>query len=268
MSARETERSRTAEDRTRTRIGEVQGEVQGEAHPDEGHPIEERHIEVPRTARYAALGMGAPEPAEVWIVLHGYRQLARPFLRRFASLDDGTRWIVAPEALSRFYTGTERGRHGPGSRVGATWMTREDRESEIRDYVRYLDLVSAELLGRLPEPVPLTALGFSQGVHTAARWAAYGRAPVARLVLWGEHLPPDLDMQRAAPRYRTMEVVLVRGDADPVLGGEPAASEAGKLDGWGLCPRVLTYAGGHEILSGPLSELVASGPPGITPPAT
>jgi len=232
------------------------------------HSIEEHHIEVPRTARYATLGLDTHSPAEVWIVLHGYRQLARSFLRRFVALDDGTRWLVAPEALSRFYTGAERGRHGPESKVGATWMTRDDRENEIRDYVRYLDLTAAKILSWLPGPVRLTVLGFSQGAHTAARWAAYGRAPIARLVLWGEHLPADLDMERAAPRYRTMELVFVRGDADPVLGGEPAAAEAEKLDGWTLRPRVLAYPGGHDILSGPLSELAASGPPGVTLPGT
>jgi len=93
----------------------------------------EHHIEVPRTARYLTLGPG--DAADVWIVIHGYGQLAGRFLRRFEPIDDGTRHIVAPEALSRFYVGNEAGRHGQSSKVGATWMTREAREDEITDYV-------------------------------------------------------------------------------------------------------------------------------------
>ncbi|MEJ2217163.1 MAG: hypothetical protein P8099_11165 [Gemmatimonadota bacterium] len=109
----------------------------------------ERHITVSRVARYYTLGPPAIDAAEVWFVLHGYRQLAGRFLRRFEALDDGTRRIVAPEGLSRFYVDDDSGPHGPGSRVGASWMTREDREREIDDYVAYLDAVaSRELAGR------------------------------------------------------------------------------------------------------------------------
>ena len=63
-----------------------------------------RHIEVTRTARYWILGEELPSPSEVWFVLHGYRQLARRFLRRFERLADGTRAVVAPEAIARFST--------------------------------------------------------------------------------------------------------------------------------------------------------------------
>ncbi|NIP78275.1 MAG: phospholipase, partial [Gemmatimonadetes bacterium] len=87
---------------------------------------------------------------EVWFVLHGYGQLAERFVRRFDALPgvrDGMRAVVAPEALSRFYVEEEvTGPHGPESRVGATWMTRADREHEIRDYVEYLDRVAAAVL--------------------------------------------------------------------------------------------------------------------------
>jgi hypothetical protein len=67
---------------------------------------------------------------------------------------------VAPEALSRFYVSQEPGRHCPVSVVGGTWMTREDRENEIRDYVRYLDILHDEVE---IEGVPTTVLAFSQG---------------------------------------------------------------------------------------------------------
>ena len=101
------------------------------------------------------------------MVLHGYRQLARRFLRRFEPVAGDHRRIVAPEGLSRFYADPGRGRHGPASAVGASWMTREDRENEIRDYVAYLDQLWQHLRTDSPGRTRLVVLGFSQGVATA-----------------------------------------------------------------------------------------------------
>ena len=61
--------------------------------------MEEHHINVPRTARYHTVGDGGTARA-IWIVLHGYGQLARYFLRKFEGLDAGL-LIVAPEGLTR-----------------------------------------------------------------------------------------------------------------------------------------------------------------------
>ncbi len=67
--------------------------------------MQEHHISVTRTARYYTLGEISRGVAEVWFVCHGYGQLAERFIRHFAALDDGTRLVVAPEALGRFYLG-------------------------------------------------------------------------------------------------------------------------------------------------------------------
>ncbi|MDZ7779557.1 MAG: phospholipase [Gemmatimonadota bacterium] len=200
-------------------------------------------MEVPKTARYLTLG---PDSApDVWIVLHGYGQLARRFLRRFEPVDDGSRYIVAPEALSRFYAESESGRHGPGSIVGATWMTREARDDEIADYVRYLDLLADRVLGRHRR---LTVLGFSQGVATACRWTVRGNVQPDRIVLWGDFLPPDLDFQVARERWAAVETVLVRGREDHALRSKKlAVEEAERVEAAGLDLRTVRYEGGHDI---------------------
>src|SRR5712691_10353388 len=97
-------------------------------------------IEVRRTARYFTLGPTHGFPRELWIVCHGYGQLANRFLSHFSPLDDGTRLVVAPEGLSRFYVDplSER-RTQSVPRIGASWMTKEARQSEIDDYIAYLD---------------------------------------------------------------------------------------------------------------------------------
>ncbi|MGH7540318.1 MAG: hypothetical protein ACRELC_04915, partial [Gemmatimonadota bacterium] len=82
-----------------------------------GRVIRTEHVTIERRARYAALGDRKVAPAHVWFVLHGYGQLAPRFVRSFEALDDGSRWIVAPEGLHRYYLDhAER-------KVGASWMT-------------------------------------------------------------------------------------------------------------------------------------------------
>src|SRR4051812_10601385 len=142
----------------------------------------ERSIEVPRTARYYVLGDDVGDIEEVWFVLHGFGQLARDFVHYFGVLADGKRLVIAPEALNRYYAvGTSvPAKDRP---VGATWMTREDRDNEIRDYVRYLDLLHEAVVADHPR-ARTVVVGFSQGGATASRWAIHGTARIDRLILW------------------------------------------------------------------------------------
>lgn len=217
--------------------------------------IVEHHIPVGRTARYYTLGPTGAAVREAWLVCHGYGQLARYFLRRFAPLDDGTRLIVAPEGLSRFYLSDPGGSHAK-ARVGATWMTREDRLHEIQDYVACLDAVWERVVAGMPGgDVRLVALGFSQGVATACRWAALGTSSVDALILWAERVPPDLDLAAAAERLRRMRITLVAGAADPALPAGAPVEERDRLAGYGIPSEVVTFAGGHELDADTLRSL-------------
>ncbi|MEX2527227.1 MAG: hypothetical protein WEA09_06265 [Gemmatimonadota bacterium] len=231
------------------------------------------HLSVTRTARVAMSGGDGMSshnaPGEIWTVLHGYRQTAPRFLRRFASIAGPERRIVAPEGLSRFYLETKDRANGSGDAVGASWMTREDRELEIEDYVRYLDEV-ARGLGRVPPPPPSqgpaasaskppaspthTVLGFSQGAHTAARWAVLGSTPMHRLVLWGAGFPGDLP-ESSPSRLAGVEIVLVRGEADTLRNHREEEREEGWLAEAGLSARILSHPGGHRVEERPLQEL-------------
>ncbi len=209
--------------------------------------LREHHIPVSRTARYYTLGDPAGGARELWYVLHGYAQLGSRFLRRFAALDDGNRLIVAPEALSRFYV--ERpGRSHAQAPVGASWMTREDRLSEIDDYIRYLDTLHAQVIQLLAVGHPrITVLGFSQGAATAARWIERGAVAASRLILWGGLLPPDLDLAAGADAFRSLELIVVAGDSDAHLPPTSLAEQRERLAQHGLEAREITYSGGHEV---------------------
>jgi predicted esterase len=218
--------------------------------------MHERHIEVPRTARYVTLGpdRGA---TDIWLACHGYGQLARFFARHFAPLASDTRLIIVPEALNRFYIENPGGDHRD-ARVGATWMTRDDRLAEIEDYVRYLNAVLAASVpaGDLAR-AKVTALGFSQGVATVCRWAARGTPKVSRLVLWGEKLPPDLDLTAAAPVLRALDLIRVAGEEDPATPPDVLAADSARLDAHGIPHRTITFPGGHRLDAGVLLRLAA-----------
>lgn len=223
----------------------------------------EGRLQVARTARYFQLGQISDATRQLWFVCHGYRQLASRFVHLFAGLAELGVVVVAPEALSRFYIdpGPGRdpgsGRHGPEDRVGASWMTRVDREAEIGDYVRYLDQLAralgagtggdakaSELRRRGPDRPRVVALGFSQGVQTAARWAVLGKTPVDELVLWGAYLPADLPIGDA---FRRLRLTLVFGENDPTWDPKLACEQDERLAAAGVEPTRIASPGGHRV---------------------
>lgn len=212
----------------------------------------ERFIEVPRTARYWVEG-SAKGARDVWFLLHGYGQLARDVLRSARPLAGAGRLVVAPEALSRFYPRAGGGHSG--SAVGASWMTREDREHEVADYVRYLDAVCADVLAAVAPPPRIHLLGFSQGAATAARWAGCGEVRPATLVLWGAAPPVDL-AREARRRLAGLRVRLVHGTTDRLVNPEALAASAARLREDGALVTIESFEGGHRLDDTVLTALV------------
>ncbi len=212
-----------------------------------------RHIRVARTARYYTLGGRGGRVAEAWFALHGYRQAARRFARRFEVLDAPERIVVVPEALSRFYVDPSPGRHGPEHRVGASWMTREDRDNEIADYVAYLDALARELATfAAPAVRRRVVLGFSQGAHTASRWVVLGDTNVHELLLWGAGLATDLTRDALAAGLEGVHVTFVRGARDKFRDRREEEAQEAILEQLGVSFRVLVHPGEHEIAPEPL----------------
>ncbi|MBK7149648.1 MAG: phospholipase [Bacteroidetes bacterium] len=138
---------------------------------------ETHHLEVKRTARYFTLGTLSPATKRVWIVLHGFGQMGESFIQQFSTLADDENYIVAPEALNKYYLKSSIGT------VGATWMTKEDRLNEIKDYCAYLDQLYAALnLQQFNGEI--IALGFSQGASTVTRWVHQSSHRFSKLVVY------------------------------------------------------------------------------------
>jgi predicted esterase len=209
--------------------------------PDQPAAAQEHRLTVPRSARYYTLG-GEGDVGEVWVVLHGFGQLAGRFIRDFAAAASPQRLVVAPEALSRYYT------DHASRKVGATWMTSEDRLAEIADYVRYLDLLVDELRVTLaPRVERLEVHAFSQGAATACRWVALGRHQADRLVLWGGGVPPDLDLAAHGARLSRTGLTMVIGDRDEFISEEAVADQAARLEAEGVSFKLQRFSGGHVV---------------------
>lgn len=205
-------------------------------------PLEEHQLRIERTARYATLGDDHNKLEQVWFVCHGYGQLAREFASHFEILDDGSRLVVAPEGLSRFY------RDGMQSEIGASWMTREDRVTEIEDYVNYLDTLYTRIFERVDrDAVDVFVLGFSQGVATAARWIAHGTVHADQLVLWAQLVPPEFQSREGFRRLRALRLTLVRGTRDSSVSAEHFTDQRAHLDTHGIDAREIAFEGGHRL---------------------
>ena len=173
-----------------------------------------------------------------------------------APLDNGNRLVVVPEALSRFYLGGVG--EGPSSqrKVGAAWMTREDRLAEINDQVRYLDAVYAEVLTALEPSRPrVCVLAFSQGTAAASRWLGHGSARSDRLILWGGEIPPDLDPAVLRERFARLDLTLVTGTRDQFITPKILDREKQRLESYAIPFRLVTFDGGHELNETTLRQL-------------
>jgi predicted esterase len=203
------------------------------------------------------LGHAGAQTRSLWVACHGYGQLARAFADALQPATASDRLILVPEGLNRFYLDDPRKRHGPDAPIGASWMTREDRENEIRDHVEYLDLLVTQSVQEMGHDVPVVALGFSQGVATVSRWAALGVTSLQRLILWGGTLPLDLPADRGPDLFRGARVTLVSGRQDKLATPAAVERDRERLVAASIPVDVRQHVGGHVVASQLLREIAA-----------
>lgn len=209
--------------------------------------MEEHCITTHYTARYYILGEQTDDPQqEVWLVLHGYGQLAQYFVRNFEPLLQEGVAVVAPEGLSLFYL------QGTEGRVGATWMTREFREAAIQNYVAYLQQIYRMLA---LENKRLVLFGFSQGCSTLVRWVVQQRVPFRKMVLWAGEFPPDVNPEVCRQTFTSQQLFYVYGDADPYITPERVVALRERFRTFHFDPEIIRFAGKHTIDTGVLQQL-------------
>ena len=212
--------------------------------------MQQKNISITKTARYFILGDASDEIEQIWFVCHGYAQLANYFIKNFEVLDNGKNLIVAPEGLSRFYW------KGFSDRVVASWMTREDRESDIEDYINFLNSVYTEVCSSLKNKnVRINVLVFSQGTATVCRWVASGKVKVDNFILWAGAFPDDLDLTVENVVFDRMKKFAVIGDQDEFLNEAAIAKQFAYLNKNKISLDLIRFHGKHEINNEALLDL-------------
>lgn len=204
--------------------------------------LKEHHIPVTRTARYFTLGEISSSSKDVWIVIHGHRQLAKDFIMNFESLVSEGSAVYAPEGLMRLYV------KGDSGNVGASWMTKEDRESDIKDYVNYLDrLFFDEIEPKVKQHgLKINTLGFSQGAATLSRWLALGKAKVDKAVFWCGSIAHDVDFSKAE-NLKLTEIFQVFASNDPYYDKSFPTEQATILKNANIPAKSVLFEGTHSV---------------------
>tara|TARA_B100000809_G_scaffold261711_1_gene311117 strand:- start:447 stop:1073 length:627 start_codon:yes stop_codon:yes gene_type:complete len=204
-------------------------------------------IKISKTAKYVTYGN--PERATtVLFALHGYGQLVEFFIRKFHVLDSENIFIVAPEGLHRFYL------KGSSGRVGASWMTKEERESDIQDYVTYLDQIWNDI--NLEHTFDKRVLlGFSQGGSTASRWHSFGSYNANEFILWAAVFPNDM-VNNNLLNYHNSNNYFVVGKQDEYYTEDKINEHFQILEAKNIPFKLVKFEGNHNIDSETLLNLM------------
>lgn len=178
---------------------------------------------------------------EIWIVFHGYGQLAEFFIRKFRSFDSSDRLIVAPEGTNYGYL------EGFSGRVGANWMTKHERELAIANNHRFLDELLSVILSKYDQIPNIHILGFSQGAATATRWASRWIGKVESLVLWAGGFAEDLVLSEAKEVFSQTKITLVLGHQDELITSESILKQEILLSNIVKNYEKIGFEGGHEL---------------------
>jgi predicted esterase len=202
------------------------------------------YFETPRTSRYYTLKNSEIPIDTVLFVLHGYGMSAAKFLEEFKAVLEPGMMIVAPEGLSRYY------RKGHSGDVVASWMTKDDREHEITDYVKYLDGVYNRVVEN--ENVKSFVLGFSQGASTASRWTALGNCHHQALLIWAGEFAPEITQSID----NKMIVWNICGDQDEFIDLERHKQQTNRLRDLNFTTHEVVFKGRHQVDTGTVKSIL------------
>lgn len=202
---------------------------------------------VNKTARVYTLGQLSDQTENIWLVLHGYAMLAQYFIKKFDELDLSKNYVITPEGLSKFY------QSGFNGKIGASWMTSEDRENEIHDYTQYLESVYQNFITSKEQNKKIILLGFSQGVSTLFRWANSHKHPYTKIIAWGGTIPKDVLENY---HLQDQKIQIYYGDEDPLFTSDQIHSYFKLLEEYSIPYQAIEYHGGHNVSKSIINDLL------------
>ncbi len=211
--------------------------------------MKEEHISTLKSARYFTLGEPGYKTRTIWFVFHGYGQLASEMLSWFSGFESEERIIIAPEGFSRFY------KKGFFGEIGASWMTKEDRETEIKDYTIFINNLYQHIVsGMNTAKLSVNLLGFSQGVATAFRVFADNKFKVDNLVLYCSPPPHDVDFKKIRILSAATDIKVLAGKNDVLVNLDKMKEGLKPLQDSKVNFEFLEFEGGHELNKQILNE--------------
>ena len=212
-----------------------------------------KQISISKTGKYSQIGKCSKKISNVWIVLHGYGVLSEYFVKKFECIIDETTLVIAPEATNRFYLGNNY------NRVGASWMTKLDREQEIRDNILFLDKLFSIIKKEIGhDNFKLNTLGFSQGGPALVRWVMSNKLNTNSLILWGSDIPKDSLVIENKSRWNSINLKIVIGKNDEYINEEKKQEFVGVVKSYGLKYDLIEYEGSHKIIEEELKKIANS----------
>lgn len=187
---------------------------------------------------------------EIWLVVHGYGQLAEFFLRKFNSFFSQHRLFIAPEGTNYNYL------EGFQGRVGANWMTKHERETAIENNHRLLGHLIDSILEKYVEKPKIKVLGFSQGAATATRWASQWGGKIDTFVLWAGGFALDSNIEAANEAFADTDLILVLGEQDELITPESIQKQEELISGLGKPVQRISFEGGHELETRVLDKII------------
>ncbi|MBU2494120.1 MAG: phospholipase [Bacteroidetes bacterium] len=210
----------------------------------------EHKIIINKTARYFTLGSPDTNIKYLWFVIHGYGNLGAEFLTNFEIINNGENYFIAPEALNKFYL------KGFSGKIGAAWMTKENRDDEINDYINFLNSVYESVINKFDRSkLIINVLGFSQGVPTAVRWLERGLIKADNLIIWAGNLPYDSNHKNLFQVLNKMNLYFVIGNKDRIINPDQLNEELEIINKFNPEYKLYKFNGGHEIHQQTLSEI-------------
>ena len=152
-------------------------------------------------------------------------------------------WLLHPKGCIGFI-----------GKVVASWMTKEERQSDISDYIAYLDAVFTQVVSE--DVVRIRLLGFSQGTATACRWALLGKAKFDDLILWSGAFPDDVDYINNTALFNSLNIKLLVGDKDPFFSMQQVEEHKEAIVSQGVEVELIQFEGEHKIYDEPLKSII------------
>lgn len=170
--------------------------------------MKKRNFKTKKTARYFTLGNLDENTTTIYFALHGYAQTADDFLNSLSNLFNENTFIVAPEALSRFYW------KDFSSKPVASWMTKLEREDDINDNIEYLNKLYLQIIKKVNlKNATINYIGFSQGTATLSRWLYSDLIKADNVFFYAGDLAKELELIKSK-NFKNATIHYIYGNND------------------------------------------------------